>query len=1078
MADSTSEDGDQPQEQCDADGSCLQLPSECETADLAAALREVGASLHRWSSEGPPSRMREKAGEYAARLHSVCPAASIGVAALRSHADDHERQMKSLQAAWAEASEKHQMDLADAEGRVEAAQAGEAKVRESWSELKEQAIARSSDLDELKAVCSVKLQREAKLIAQIASTLSPVSVMCRIRPLGSYGQAAGAVDRGGRGSGALTIDGGELTIEDNGGRPRKFRVDRVLGVSSTQDDVFSASLPWIENVVLGGNACVLAYGATGSGKTHTLQGCPTTASCKLGVAHYAVRRLVDECRVRRVAAVAVDGSGGTSSCTTEEESNLSMSVQVSMVEVYCDQIRDLLGERDATGTARAVSFSHRDGRSQVDCVEVAVRDFDTAQEVLGRGYTNRAATATLCNQQSSRSHVVITARLCQGDQPRGRLTLVDLAGSENVQRSGADAGGKLLDEAKAINVSLSALADVVEATAKRASHVPFRNSRLTTLLQEPLTTGKILLLVHVSPLARDTTNTVHSLQFAGRIQATDFGAQQLRKDQEDRLRQEARRAKEDSNRMAAQIDALKKEYAAEAAEKKEMKQQVAQQAEQMRALQRELNREQELRVRAEERERRSGLATSGSAGSLNSSTGGPDSQRETSQPSRGAMRASGNADLRATATSARSRSPHVAQGPKRVTATPVGAARVGRSPAPPEEQQLVRRQQSVDLSAANANLTAPPDEGVIVTERAGKKTVDTSVRGPRVPLGELTNNCREDDKQVLYRFASPLGPLGGGLGSPGGSSKLKLQEDAAGCTGGSPLPCSEDSGEGRSIGDGESGGIQTFPFNGAGSGGSPARPTQTGQNFSLRTSPSRGRTGSASPPPCSTPRSPQTGLHGSAAATSRSPHRASPVAARSPTSVSVVCTTPRSPGAAPQPDTVGDSIRFNLYDGVKVRSAIRRQVSADLFQRRYQRAEMAYSGKAPQTPSRQVDFKEETPVPKTPPQWYQELMEQRHLELLTANAIAAENAVAAAEEVFAQRCERENLPSPAPPRSWIPYRPQHASVPATASARLRSPPPEGLSSAAQLHYRSTATPVRKTIRATCGLTVGELPRWT
>merc|ERR1719189_2402194 len=109
----------------------------------------------------------------------------------------------------------------------------------------------------------------------------------------------------------------------------------------------------------------------------------------------------------------------------------------------------------------------------------------------------------------------VTVPTQSGSSSVGQLFLVDLAGSENVQRSGADENGKLLTEAKAINRSLSALADVVEAIAKRQPFVPYRNSRLTMLLEEAFSGAKVLLLVHVSPLPSDAINSGHSLQFGG-----------------------------------------------------------------------------------------------------------------------------------------------------------------------------------------------------------------------------------------------------------------------------------------------------------------------------------------------------------------------------------------------------------------------------------------------------------------------------------------------------------------------------------------------------------------------------------
>lgn len=233
----------------------------------------------------------------------------------------------------------------------------------------------------------------------------------------------------------------------------------------------------------------------------------------------------------------------------------------------------------------------------LDCVE-AVASASDVDALLARGFANRATEGTLCNDSSSRSHVVLTVKAVEPG--RGRLVLVDLAGSENVQRSGADEDAKLLAEAKAINRSLSALADVVEATAKQQNFIPYRNSRLTMLLEEALCMSRVLLLVHISPFARDATDTAHSLNFASRVRAVDFGAQRLRQDQEDRARAAQNRSQQEARQLQQQLDQTKRELTDSQKVQSELKQQVSHLAEQLRERQRELMREQEMRSKAED----------------------------------------------------------------------------------------------------------------------------------------------------------------------------------------------------------------------------------------------------------------------------------------------------------------------------------------------------------------------------------------------------------------------------------------------------------------------------------------------
>eukprot|EP00929_Paragymnodinium_shiwhaense_P112735 TRINITY_DN80_c0_g3_i1.p1 TRINITY_DN80_c0_g3~~TRINITY_DN80_c0_g3_i1.p1 ORF type:complete len:927 (-),score=229.76 TRINITY_DN80_c0_g3_i1:120-2900(-) len=595
--------------------STISPPLTVEAA--AEEIRSIASVLQQWACEGPPQKMRAAFGEIAERLAAASAAsgsAAEEAAGLRAQASDAE-QSRAQTTQRAEQSESAAADFRAKLAALERLSAErEAMRREedtaTWARLAV-LLERNAQLvqenEALKAEADAMRHRERTVAAQVASVLSPVSVMCRVRPLASYA----AQEQLGRS--ALNVDGGEINVEDAAGRTRKFRTDRVLDGSVSQDDVFTAAAPWIENVVLGGSSCLLAYGATGSGKTYTLQGAGELSD---GIATNALKRLI----------------------------NLG-ELKVTMLEVYCDQIRDLLAEQvagaDKAGEPPVLQCSRRDsaGRLILDSTEVTVSSLQEASAALLRGYNNCAREATLCNERSSRSHVVLMVQVAGAPQmevsaaatgqvvAQGRLVLVDLAGSENVQRSGADEGGKLLAEAKAINKSLSALADVVEATAKRQSFVPFRNSRLTTLLEETLTCAKVLLLVHVSPLSREATNTGHSLQFAGRIRAVDFGAQQLRKDQEERLRAAHQRDQQENRTLMAQLEQVKKDLAAAQSAQQDSKQQASNLAEQLRDRQRELTREQELRSRAEEtvREQKYSLSSgSQGAGGSSSSFQAPD----------------------------------------------------------------------------------------------------------------------------------------------------------------------------------------------------------------------------------------------------------------------------------------------------------------------------------------------------------------------------------------------------------------------------------------------------------------------
>eukprot|EP00931_Biecheleriopsis_adriatica_P045114 TRINITY_DN25857_c0_g1_i1.p1 TRINITY_DN25857_c0_g1~~TRINITY_DN25857_c0_g1_i1.p1 ORF type:complete len:883 (+),score=209.04 TRINITY_DN25857_c0_g1_i1:392-2650(+) len=547
-------------------------------------------------------------------------------------------------------------------------------------------------------------RRVEALSAHLSSVLTPVSAVCRARPLTSYQEPPA-----GSGARTLGIEGQEVTVEDASGRSRKFKIDRVLDGTTSQEDLFLTAAPWVEHAALGGSSCVFAYGATGSGKTHSILGsgdgvCP-------GLAHHAVRRLVE-------------GQGGG-------------EVRLSMLEVYCEQIRDLLASPEGTGQP-TLQCSRRDGqgRMMLDCVQVLASRASEAEELLMRGFANRATEGTLCNERSSRSHVVLTV---QATGPKGgRLVLVDLAGSENVQRSGADEDAKLLAEAKAINRSLSALADVVEATAKQQSFVPYRNSRLTMLLEEALCCSKVLLLVHVSPFLRDSTDTAHSLQFASRVRAVDFGAQRLRQDQEDRARAAQLRSQLEARQLQTQLEQVKRELAESQKVQQELKQQVSQMAEQLREKQRELIREQELRSKAEEsaREHRHAMARGNGGGNSCQNDTGPHTAEPRAAPASRPISPCARA-----ASASRLHAPRATGVSARSAGTPVPDRPQSQPQTAPEPSRLntPARQRPVNSSFQGGILVDSELLEANAKECADRQS--TSAVGSRPVLSDRTNSA-------------------------------------------------------------------------------------------------------------------------------------------------------------------------------------------------------------------------------------------------------------------------------------------------------------------------------------------------
>ncbi|KAG0486424.1 hypothetical protein HPP92_008519 [Vanilla planifolia] len=184
-----------------------------------------------------------------------------------------------------------------------------------------------------------------------------------------------------------------------------------------------------------------------------------------------------------------------------------------------------------------MSASRPNGLSVPDASMHHVNSVSDVLELLQIGQANRAMCATALNQRSSRSHSVITIHvqgidLITGDTRHGSLHLVDLAGSERVGRS--EVAGDRLKEAQYINKSLSALGDVIFALSQKNAHVPYRNSKLTQVLQSSLGGhGKAVMFVQISPDAKSYSETISTLKFAKRVSGVELGVARSNKERND-----------------------------------------------------------------------------------------------------------------------------------------------------------------------------------------------------------------------------------------------------------------------------------------------------------------------------------------------------------------------------------------------------------------------------------------------------------------------------------------------------------------------------------------------------------------
>lgn len=215
---------------------------------------------------------------------------------------------------------------------------------------------------------------------------------------------------------------------------------------------------------------------------------------------------------------------------------MSYDVSVQMIEIYNEQVRDLLVTDDVDKKLEICNNS-QNGINVPDANIVPVTSTSDFINLMNLGLKNRVVGSTSMNDRSSRSHSCVTVHvrgrnLTSGSIICGSMHLVDLAGSERADKTDAD--GDRLKEAQHINRSLSALGDVIASLAQKQSHVPYRNSKLTQLLQDSLGgQAKTLMFIHISPEADTLGETMSTLKFAERVSTVEQGASRSNKDTPD-----------------------------------------------------------------------------------------------------------------------------------------------------------------------------------------------------------------------------------------------------------------------------------------------------------------------------------------------------------------------------------------------------------------------------------------------------------------------------------------------------------------------------------------------------------------
>eukprot|EP00258_Populus_trichocarpa_P042977 XP_024458996.1 kinesin-like protein KIN-14L isoform X2 [Populus trichocarpa] len=352
------------------------------------------------------------------------------------------------------------------------------------------------------------LKENRNLYNMVQDLKGNIRVYCRIRP--AFGdRTSNVIDYIG--------DDGSLVISDPL-KPQKdgkkvFQFNRVFGPTATQDEVFMDTQPLIRSVMDGYNVCIFAYGQTGSGKTYTMSGPSGRSTKDMGINYLALSDLFQ--------------------MSNERKDIVNYSIQVQMVEIYNEQVRDLLAE-DSTATKLEIrSCTGENGLSLPDAKMHSVNSTADVLNLMKLGEANRVVSSTALNNRSSRSHSILTVHVhgkdVSGSTLHSCLHLVDLAGSERVDKS--EVTGDRLKEAQYINKSLSCLGDVITALAQKNSHIPYRNSKLTLLLQDSLGGhAKTLMFAHLSPEGDSFGETISTLKFAQRVSTIELGAVRANKE--------------------------------------------------------------------------------------------------------------------------------------------------------------------------------------------------------------------------------------------------------------------------------------------------------------------------------------------------------------------------------------------------------------------------------------------------------------------------------------------------------------------------------------------------------------------
>ncbi|KAF3648409.1 Kinesin KP1 [Capsicum annuum] len=449
------------------------------------------------------------------------------------------------------------------------------KTQRSYAEEFNQLGAKFRALDHAAANYSAVLAENRKLHNEVQELKGNIRVYCRIRPfLRGQKEKQSVIEYIGENGELVVVNPSKQGKE---GR-RSFKFNTVYSPASTQAQVYSDIQPFVQSVLDGYNVCIFAYGQTGSGKTYTMTGPEGASEESWGVNFRALNDLFRISQMR--------------------ENTFKYEIKVQMMEIYNEQVRDLLSSDGSQKrypllnfnlfvilgifsfstlnkivdlkicyqnfyfkelqkinlnvcniyhasatvfldlhTLGILSTSQPNGLAVPEASMFPVNGTTDVLDLMDTGLNNRAKGSTAMNDRSSRSHSILTIHVQGKDIKSGSLMhsslhLVDLAGSERVDRS--EVTGDRLKEAQHINKSLSALGDVISALAQKNAHIPYRNSKLTQVLQASLGgQAKTLMFVQLNPEVASYSESMSTLKFAERASGVELGAARSSKDGKD-----------------------------------------------------------------------------------------------------------------------------------------------------------------------------------------------------------------------------------------------------------------------------------------------------------------------------------------------------------------------------------------------------------------------------------------------------------------------------------------------------------------------------------------------------------------